>query len=380
MYYFGYLTWEFLYVDELCKRRPELAERPLVITKDRLVLDACRTSIERGVRRGQSEKLARSLVEGLTLVPWANEDYEEANRAWLDNLVPYTDVIEPVQQHSAFVDLSAHPDPDSVLMSLIISAKQGQSANLRVGVGRRRWLAELATIHQFKGISIDQPDVYLRPLPVSALLPVSVESQKRLAFLGYTTIGAVQQVPLEILKPQFGPEASVIYEAARGGYNQPVLPLYPEEVIRAEMRFEGGVELTEQIEAGLKRIANELAVKLSNCDGQGTELSLILEFEDGRTHTVSRTFAKPIHTYLTALVALALVIKDQITEPVVSIRAIMPRIVKQAGVQGAMPLSKNVERAANELAMNRLAKAFGDGAVVRASTLQKPWHLRFVHV
>ncbi len=377
MQYLAFASLDGFYVDELRRQRPDLADRPLLIVKDGTILDACSACRERGVSGGQQEKIARALVEGVVVEPWKESLYVEASRAWLDRLTPFSNVIEPVGQHTAYIDLSSHPDPHSILLVMAV-ALGNLPSRVYIGVGTSKWLARLAVMHPISTMEIDRPDEYLKPLPIALLYPVSMESRKRLKFLGYSTIGDVQEVPLDVLRKQFPGEATTIYEACRGGCYAPVLPLYPEASLRSEFRFEGAVDTTDALDRAIEVLAGELAVQLSLADGQGQELELFIETEERGTWMRERSFAKPLYSRLTVHTALKLLLKEPIEDPVLSLRAVMPRVAKQLGTQPGMGLAKDEARKFNEQSVERLGKTFGDRAIVRASTLGLPWHKRFI--
>ncbi len=376
MQYIAFVSLDGFYVDELRRQRSDLTDRQFLVVKDGAVLDACPACRERGVNGGQQEKIARALVEGVVVEPWKESVYVNASRAWLDRLTPFSDVIEPVGQHAAYIDLSSHPDQHSILLAMAV-ALGNLPSRVFIGVGIRKWLAKLAVMHPISTLEIDRPDEYLKPLPIALLYPVSIESRKRLKFLGYSTIGDVQEVPLDVLRKQFLGEATTIYEACRGGSYEAVLPFYPEASIQAEFRFDGAVDTTDALDRAIEVLAGELAIQLSSADGQAQELKLFIDTEERGTWMRERSFAKPLYSRLTVHAALKLLLAEPVGEPVLSLRAVMPRVAKQVGTQPGMGLAKDEVRKFNEHAVERLGKTFGDKAIVRASALRQPWHKRF---
>src|SRR5690349_14039870 len=98
--------------------RPHAEPALAVVIRDRLVLDMSEIAERAGVQRGMPVRQARAIFQGGRFVPWKEEDYREAQIQWLDVCARFTGVIEPQDQHAAWLDFSSHPKPIELLAKL----------------------------------------------------------------------------------------------------------------------------------------------------------------------------------------------------------------------------------------------------------------------
>ncbi len=178
-------------------------EKPLIVDRDKLVLDANEAALKKGVFRGMEVKQAKALVERCEIVHWDQDLYARAQNDWLDLCCRFTGTIEPIDQHIAALDLTSHPDPLDISDQLIRELVKKTQVRVRFGAAGSKWIARLAARLDLAGEAINSHASFLDPLPIVNLIPVEQRTRERLAFLGYHTIGAVAQVPLETLQNQF---------------------------------------------------------------------------------------------------------------------------------------------------------------------------------
>src|SRR5436190_1693498 len=82
------------------------SDLPLLITRDRCVLDANAAAQTRGVVPGMPVRQAKAIVLKCHLKEWQADRYEQKSKEWLDLCSRFSGVIEPADQHSAAIDLS----------------------------------------------------------------------------------------------------------------------------------------------------------------------------------------------------------------------------------------------------------------------------------
>ncbi len=187
-------------------RRAGVAPVPdgLVVVREGVVLDCDERAAGRGVETGMAVRQARTILQGGPFREWVPDHYRRAQEVWLDVCCAFSDVIEPEDQHSAFLDLSDHPDPRGTAAEAIAAVARRTGLPVRWGLAPSKWLALLVSEAGDPWESSDDPLRYLWTLPVAALLPVPEEHRRRLRFLGYRKVGDVAAVPLEELRRQFG--------------------------------------------------------------------------------------------------------------------------------------------------------------------------------
>jgi hypothetical protein len=369
-----YILWVELqqfYVD-----RAESAV-PLVITRDKVVLDANRLAFERGIQIGISVKQAKALLQGDMFKPWKSDEYEVRSRAWLDLCVDFSGVIEPADQHAAWIDLSLHPNPVDISERMIRVLSQKTGLKLRFGAAPSKWIACLSAKHDDCGLASRDPKAFLASLRVTDLLPVSKEHRDRLQFLGYHTIGEVAELSLPTLQSQFEQSALVIHGASHGRLKQGVQALYPPSSVSDSLIFEGTVESLETIHQACGVLSRRLGERLSARSMQSGKLCATLELEDGSFKPISRVFSKPLRCPRSVHAALRLLLDPVMTEPIVSIRIHIPDLEKVRQFQPSLmegSVAKGEPRV--EAAMRYVQSVFGDKAVQLGKEIELPRRMK----
>lgn len=363
MNYIVYLRLRYFYVSGL--REPN----PTVLLRDKFVLDADRRAEERGVRLGMKESDARAILERGSFVVWRGDRYEAASRRWLDVCCAFANAIEPEDQHSAYLDLTGHPQPWELIPKLQERLAEETGLPMEIGVARSKWIAKLAAAHGNPWEAHVSPADFLAPLPVFALSPIAPEHRARLRFLGYRTVEEASRLSAEALQSQFGKEGARIHRAARGALFEPVRAVYPPESLSEFFAFEGPADTRESLDRGIEVLAKRIGARLRTTDRIGYEMALFLEAE-GKTLFRERTFAKPIGCERAAGSACRLLLADLDT-PILSIRALMKRLERPARCQprlfGLRQGDARIDRT-----LRTLRTLFGDHSVRRASEIPQP--------
>ncbi|MEJ5171960.1 MAG: hypothetical protein WHU10_13315, partial [Fimbriimonadales bacterium] len=242
---------------------------------------------------------------------------------------------------------------------------------VRWGVSVSKWIARLAMEEDAGWRAWRDPAGFLAPLPVARLIPVPQEQRERLELLGYRRIGQVAAIPPECLRAAFGADALRIHRAARGGLKEPVKPLYPPRSALARFRFQSPVELVEAVEAGLARLARQLASRMVPEDLQGTRLSLAVETASG-VHRGQRDFAKPMQSETSVRFALGLLWRAmEVREPVEALAAEIPELQPSSRRQASLYRIGAEGREEADRVLAPLLAKFGEHAVRPASQLEQ---------
>ena len=370
----SYLLWvemEGFYVDH-----HESTDKPLIVAREKIVLDANLIARKRGVRLGMEVRQAKAVVTDCVVKLWEPERYHARRNQWLNVCTDYTGVIEPLDQHIAALDLSGHPNPLDVTERMVRELVGKIKLNVHYGAATSVWISKLAADRHDLGRAVHTPSEFLADLPVSDLLPVSEDARQRLTFLGYRSIGEVAQLPLDTLQGQFGEEAHLIFSASKGKHHQPVHAIYPLDSIQECLLFDGVVEDTDTIDNGLQAIAERVGRRLTDKGMQGSKLSIRLEFEE-RNYCKDRRFTKPIHNPLTTLIAMRLLIQDALDAPVVGIHVRLTDLEKtryrQQELEGFNLRSKRPEA---QSAVGYVRTVFGDQSLKLGSEIELPRRIR----
>lgn len=352
---------------------------PQIVTRDAHVLDANLAAQALGVRNQMTVRNATNLAPQAKFVAWKEEDFHERQQAWLDLCVQFSDVIEPDDQHTAYLDLSAHPNPTDIADRVVTTIGHTVGLKIRSGLGTSKWIALLSARHQDFGIAQRAPREFLYRLPVTELIPVEAAHQMRLRFLGYHTIGQVAALDLQTLRGQFGEVAHTIRRAAMGTLNDPVRGCYPLGSFADRIVFAAPVECNETLTKNLGMLAQRIGGRLTAKGLEGSHLELSIETESQGWHTVSREFAKPIRCPRTTFIAMQTLWDLNI--PQEPVHALGVRISELHPVKGFQPTligcpSENSRAIQLQRTMSQLQTTFGEGVVQRASQVQIPRRVR----
>ena len=310
MHYIIYLCLEGFFVQIKAPDHPS----PVAVVRDNTVLDVNAQARQRGITPGMEKRTARAIAHETKFYAWEEDAYEDAQTRWLYLCTEFTGIIEPEEQNSAYLDLSAHPNPIDVAEKLIRTLAQETSLRVFYGSSINKWIAKLACQHGDCGTAAIDPAKFLSSLPIHNLTPIRSEHRQRLNFLGYRTIGEVLTIPEDILRQQFGAEGLLIAKAARGDFMVPLSANYPRDSLIETLIFESPVDSLETIDLGLKDLATRAAQRLSNKSLQGQELQLSMEFENGKTIQLKRRFSKPIYTFLGVLSTLRILFQKRLAD------------------------------------------------------------------
>lgn len=283
---------------------------PFCLSWEGTILDCDDLAAQKGVRLGMTLRQAQALLANGDFRIWKEEAYAQAQFAWLDELLPFSSVIEPEEQHRAFVDLSLHPDPRSIAREIL--GRFGETAAL--GAGPSKWLARLSSELAPGGSLFDHaasdPADFLAPLPLERLSPLLPEEIERLKFLGYRRVRELAALPASVLEAQFGKGALRMRQASIGRLSEPVRPLYPPDRLELTFRPEGGAENWLAIESALALLGKRLGKALAQREAQTFELVLTLRTRAGERR-FARTFRKAIASPLGAVSALRLLLREE---------------------------------------------------------------------
>lgn len=385
MHYFLYLELSGFYARVWTESDPSWALKPLVVHRAKRVLDLNDCARAVGVKPGMGLDEAKVLLQGSGLIPYEEEPYRASQARWLDVVSEFSSCIEPGDPHSAWADLSGHPDPFAIASSIRSAVGKVSGSHVSIGLASSKWLSrltcdltgdtDLLLWEDAMREALEDPVSFLKDIPVSFLYPVDPVFLERLKFLGYRTIGQVASIPLKTLRGQFGNDALRIYSASRGGLQDHVKPLYPPDAIVSKIAFDGGISNSETLSISLQSLARKLAKALSDRESCGAEIELKIYFEESCLER-SRTFSKPMRTARDVFSALSRMVFD-VQEPVYSILAKMPGLKKARERQsGLFTMQRTGDDSAAGCAIENVRQVFGDKSVLRASEVAEPRRVR----
>ncbi len=351
---------------------------PLVVQRDKRVLDANPLARSRGIGVGMPLAEARSILnDDGQIVEWTEEPYREASRRWLEVVAQYADAVEPLKQHEVLADLTGHPRPREAAASLERALVRAGFAP-RCSVGGCRWVARLAARRGDPlGLAHSDPASYVGEVRLDAL-PLSPDEARRLSLLGYRTAADLAALSVDTLRAQFGDRAHGIAAAALGRGDAQVRAVFPADSVAARFTYESPPDTRQALDLGLLGLASEIGRALREADASGRTVELFLESEDGDVASIARTFARSVACEGDVANALGLMLPGSPSKRIASVRARLPGVETNRRVQLDMHGGRSrADRAESvRAALGHVREAYGEHSVRLVSEIREPRWVR----
>jgi DNA polymerase-4 len=197
-------------------RRPELRGRPVVVggpRGGRGVVSACSYEARVfGVHSAMPMYQAERLCPHAEFLPVDMKAYLAVHKGVVALLERYTDLVEVASIDEAYLDVTGSRrlfgPPRAIALRIQEQVYEAHGVTCSIGIGPTKLLAKLAAgMNKPAGIGeLTDDDVHgrLRDLPVGDVCGIGPVTQERLAALGLTTVGMLQDVPFPLLAAAFG--------------------------------------------------------------------------------------------------------------------------------------------------------------------------------
>lgn len=371
MHYIAYVSLQGLYASEASARLSWPDAKPLVVIRDSTVIDLNRAAIAAGCSLGMGKlEVTAVLADSTCITNFVREEVLQVRDRWLTACTEFSDIIEPEDCHSAFIDLSRHPNALDIARSLKRSIEQATSLEVRLRISSAKWLSKLApdSLDSFAEAKYWLPRLGIEKLPIDR------RDILRLRLLGYRTIGEVASLPKSVVKAQFCERAWLIHELASGSYVDLPRPLFPEAKASSTVEIEGGASEWQIIETAMFKLAAPIAKTMSRLDSMTRTFELEITFDSGKISTFRRSFAKPIHSR-TGIVRAIAVMLPKITEPILALKASCPKLERRTRAQITLEESIADTGVSAESALLAIRKTFGESSIRVAGDIEQPRHV-----
>jgi len=381
-----HVDMDAFYASVEVRRDPQLRGRPVLVggTGRRSVV--CAASYEArvfGVHSAMPMARARRLCPTAVVIPPDFAAYSAASNAVMAVFHEVTPLVEPLSLDEAFLDVAGairRMGPPAAIGAWIRERVATQERlTCSVGVASTKFVAKLASARcKPNGLLVVPRDGvldFLHPLPVAALWGVGERTEEVLVRHGLRTVADLARTDVATLTAALGPSLGAhLHALAWGRDERDVVPHEPEKSCGAEETFAEDISDPDVIHRELLRLAERTASRLRQSGHVGRTIAIKVRFADFRTITRSRTL--PIATDVTHEVyATARDLYDALALGSTPLRLVGVRVEKLIPAQGALEQlafdSPAVGRRDAELAVDRAARRFGDGAV-RPASLVRP--------
>lgn len=366
----AFVSIEGFYTACLSRREPALASQAIAVMRKRRMLDASAAARKLGILPGIAASEARYAARAgaVKFIDYDESDYSTESKRWLDVCAGATTVIEPLEPHCAFLDLSGHPGARELATPIAADIYAAIRLCPRIGIAAGKLVARLAT----EAVPEGADAAYIAGLPIESLWQAKPDHLRRLRFLGYRTIGEVAALPAHLLQKHFGQEGIKISLLARGSDRTPVRALYPPDELAARFNFPQPARLDQEIESGLRFLSKRLGAVLCARDQQTSLIELAVLFGNGQSQNAQRRFTHAMQSPGALLTGLRLTLRRiSITQEICSILARLPHVERTTRKQLALQNNTKDETAANIL-LTSLKNTFGNDSVKKATEIEVP--------
>ncbi|MBX7234013.1 MAG: hypothetical protein K1X65_06480 [Caldilineales bacterium] len=271
----------------LARADPSLWARPLaVLDADERVLALTQPAQAVGVRPGQHARQARTACPDLLLHPADLPGLHAAHESILSLLDDFTDALEPLAWGGAFLAVAdagaATALPFCQQIGRRLRAELALAAAIACDAGKFTAQAAAATTRTgaVRVVLGEAEQAFLRPLPLQ-LLPLGVEQQHLLAYLGIYTLGQFADLPPAAVFQQFGPAGRLAQQWARGQDDRPVIPRHRRPSHTRALSFDPPLDRLPTLLAASERLLAPLLTALQDRLQAAQTLQAVYIFADG---------------------------------------------------------------------------------------------------
>ncbi len=279
------------------RHAPELQDQPVALVDSRgkkpRVTELNSFARGDGVETGMTPTQATARSPRLTLLT-ENAGHE---RSAQEALLQMAETLSPFLEATAPGVITIEWPPEkpvdaSRLTSAILSPLRSMGLAARMGIADNPDLALMASRFAIPVEVVDNPALFLGPLPIAVLQP-SEEIQGVLHAWGIHTVGELTALPMRQVCERLGPEAVTLWDRAMGSSPRPLKLVKPQESFVEEADLENPIEMQEPLLFLLRKFLDQLAARLAAVYLVAGKLRLVLRFEKGDPYRRIFTIPQP---------------------------------------------------------------------------------------
>jgi DNA polymerase IV len=368
--------------------RPELRGKPVIVGgsagRRGVVSAASYEARAFGVHSAMPTATARRLCPEGVFLPVRMAHYAQVSRQIREILLSFTPLVEPLSLDEAFLDVrgceslfGTGPEIARQIKERI-RAETGLVAS--VGVAPNKFLAKLVgDLAKPDGLAVlpaDKVGEFLAPLPVGRIWGVGARAEKRLHALGVRTVGELAALPERVLAGQFGEAGRHLWELAHGRDYRAVVPDREAKSVSTETTFARDLDDREALRGILLEMVDQVAGRLRQHGLRARTVELKVRSSDFRTRNRSLSLAEPSDVTEEIWRAAGELFGRALTADVLPVRLLgvgATKLTRGAAVQGLLFDDDGRERQrAVDRAVDAIRRQFGDGAIRRGRSLDRP--------
>ncbi|HEY3318234.1 MAG TPA: DNA polymerase IV [Coriobacteriia bacterium] len=328
-----------------------------------------------GVHSAMPSARAKRLAPEAVWTPPRFERYGEFSRrvrAIFGSVTPY---VQTASIDEAYLDVTPASDssPDPVELARRIQAEvDALGLSCSIGVAASKTVAKIASDHDKPhGLTVVHPGeepAFLGPLPVRALPGVGPATAQRLQHLGIRTLGELAALDAVTAVQVFGDYGHTLVLRAAGVDTSDVREERERKSLSKEHTFARDISSREEVEAALRRLAEQVGERLRAKALAGRTVSVKLRFGDFTTKTLRRTL--PVATDLESVfLPVAMELLRHSWSPGIGLRLLglgvsgFDEPAEQLDLFGSEKATETLRRRALAEGVDAVRRRFGDGAL-----------------
>jgi DNA polymerase IV len=299
----AHLDCDAFYVSVELLRRPELVGKPIVVagTGPRAVVTTASYEARRyGVGSASPAAQARRLCPQAIFIPPDFEAYRAKSREVWALVRDRLPVVQQVGLDEGYADVTDAEKPLRVLRELVAEVRDRAGITMSVGIGPNRLIAKISSdLEKPQGFVAMGREEACRRLAGASLriIPgIGPKTAERLAAMGLTTVGALQQADEALLAQRFGPRygAELRARAHFHGSDAVSAESGPAKSRSNETTFDRDIADLGELEAVLTRLAGQLAESCRRKQVRGRTIAIKVRLDDWTTVTRARTLPEAV--------------------------------------------------------------------------------------
>ena len=271
--------------------KPELKGKPVIVggSKERGVVSSASYEARRfGVHSAQPIATAIKLCPEGIFMPVRMSRYKEVSTQVFEIFHSFTPLVEPLSIDEAFLDLTGAErlmgQTEAIAKKIKETVLRKIGLTVSAGVASSKFVAKIASdIHKPDGLTVVPPDQvreFLDPLPVKKMWGVGKITQQALARLNVRTFKDLRQIPVEILKKNFGKHGAAMHLLSMGVDEREVEPEREIKSIGHEQTFMKDILNPDHARKEILSLANRVALRMRREEVRGSTVSLKVKYSD----------------------------------------------------------------------------------------------------
>ncbi|MBS1571541.1 MAG: DNA polymerase IV [Bacteroidetes bacterium] len=278
---------------------PELKGKPIAVGGEHrgVVAAASYEARKFGVKSAMPSKTAKEKCPILIFVPPRFSRYKEISQQIKSIFLEYTDLVEPLSLDEAYLDVTVNKKNISSANDIAreiraeIFNKTGLTAS--AGISTNKFLAKIASdINKPNGQKTIHPQnilSFLEKLPIEKFHGIGSVTANKMHSLHIYNGKDLKEKSLEFLTQHFGKNGSYYFSVVRGIHFGEVRPNRLQKSVAVEHTFWKDIFDDVVVIAELKRLCEELQMRLSKKEIKGKTITLKIKYKDFSQYTRSRT-------------------------------------------------------------------------------------------